>query len=190
MDKLRSVGLQPLTRRIVMNGKNVRPLLLLLSLCLFLLNGCLPRTIYPRGETSGAVVDAMTHKPIGGALVTVDAHKAGSAVTDENGAFHITEIKDWEMVPFMAGQAPYDSKRCNVVTVSAQGYKTRRWVGQYSTNYAFPIQLLPESSALEYQTTSEDAWLAPLRDSAPPHPPEQEAFVIKSPTAPPTAATE
>lgn len=160
--------------------------LLLLSLCLFLLNGCLPRTIYPRGETSGVVVDAMTFKPISGALVTVDAHKAGSAVTDESGAFHIAEIKDWEVVLFLAGQAPYDSKRSNVVTVSAQGYKMRRWVGQYSTNYTFPIQLLPESSALEYQTKSEDTWLAPLRDSAPPRPPEQEAFVLK----PPTAATE
>lgn len=169
-----------------MDVKNYRPFLLLLSLCVVALSGCLPRTIYPRGETSGVVVDAMTHKPISGALVTVKAFRPGSVATDENGAFHIAEIKDWEMVPFMAGRAPYDLKQHSVVTVSASGYKTRSWMGEYSAHFTFPIQLLPESSALEYQTSIEAASLDTLDNSAPPHPPEQEAFVLK----PPTAATE
>lgn len=172
----------------MMDVKNYGPLLLLLSLslCLLMLNGCLPRTIYPRGETSGVVVDAMTHKPISGAQVTVKAFRPGSAVTDEDGAFYISEIKDWEMVPFLAGRAPYDLKQHSIVTVSASGYKTRSWMGEYSAHFAFPIQLLPESSALEYQTGIEASWLDTLHDIAPPRPPEQEAFVLK----PPTAATE
>lgn len=122
-----------------MNIKGDRPFLLLLTLCLLMLNGCVPRTIYPRGETSGVVVDAMTFKPIGGALVAIDAYKPGSAVTDENGAFHISEIKDWEMVFFMAGRAPYDSQQHNEVTVSAPGYKMRRWTGNTPLVSLFPF---------------------------------------------------
>lgn len=132
----------------------------LLLLCVLVLPGCRVQTLYLNGEGSAVVVDALTAEPIAEAQVNFCGVRR---VTGDDGAFHVAEKTDWEVVNFLAGRSPLDNKRPCFVSIEAPGYQARHWEVLFDRRYEFPVRMLPAGSHLTYKVAEHSTVDVPLQ---------------------------
>jgi hypothetical protein len=100
-----------------------RPWYVLAWPLLIALSGCIEITTYVSPSASGTVVDAVSKKPIQGAVVSVDDHPGLFAQTNSEGQFILVPVTRKTRI-FV--YAPYESlPPSGTLVISADGYASK-----------------------------------------------------------------